>query len=208
MNFLKIHIRTQWGMYFFAVLFIYLFLLPYQHQLLADKDELTMIRVFDSAQTFLPIFGIWIQYLGFRLLLSKELKELSYSNITGAKSSWCFSNIVVTLFLLLLYAICLAFMTEDYRVNVTVLLFQCIIIGEMTYFFMHLLKSALGGMAFMYGYCFLSIGHLLPEEFCVIRLGLLPVNFGRNRFYTQIFFGVFMVVGGAFLEKIVNKDGE
>lgn len=201
-EFQKLHIRTQRIMYFFPVLFVYLFLLPYHYQLLVNKDEITMIKVFDSAQKFLLMFGIWFQYLGFRLILSTELKELSYSNTSNTKSGWCLSNIILTLLLFFPYAVCLALKIGNYCSNIPILFMQCIVIGGMTYFFMHLLKSALGGMALVFGYYFLSISHFLPKELCIIRLGLLPVNFGHNWYIIQLLFGTLFFVGGVLLEKI------
>lgn len=61
----------------------------------------------------------------------------------------------------------------------------------MTFFLMHLLKSALGGMTVMIGYYFLCVNHALPQKFSIIVLGILPENYRINWYITQIIFIVF-----------------
>ena len=75
-EFQKIHLHTQRIMYFLPLVFIYFFLLPNHYQLLVNADESILIKIFDSAQEFLILIEIWFQYLGFRWILSPELKEI------------------------------------------------------------------------------------------------------------------------------------
>ena len=81
------------------------------------------------------------------------------------------------------------------------LFFQCVLAGIMTFFLMHLLKSALGGMTVMIGYYFLCVNHALPQKFSIIVLGILPENYRINWYITQIIFIVFFLIGVFLMEK-------
>ena len=142
-EFQKIHLNTQRIMYFLPLVFIYFFLLPNHYQLLVNADESILIKIFDSAQEFLILIEIWFQYLGFRWILSPELKEISYCNMRIKKNMWFSSNTILSVVLFLPYAIILALISEKYFFNVPVIFFQCVLAGIMTFFLMHLLKSAL-----------------------------------------------------------------
>lgn len=183
-------------MYLLPVLFLYLLLLPYQRQLLITIDETVMIRVFDTAQEYIILFEIWFQYLAFRFILSTELREVSYRSMRQSKGGWFICNLIMTLFLFLPYFVWLIFHIETYVGNVFILLMQCMIIAGMTFFFMQLLKSALGGSAIMVFYYFLCVNHLLPREFCVIWLGMLPVNYGYVWKSVQMIMGILPFGGG------------
>lgn len=87
-EFQKIHLHTQRIMYFLPLVFIYFFLLPNHYQLLVNADESILIKIFDSAQEFLILIEIWFQYLGFRWILSPELKEISYCNMRIKKNRY------------------------------------------------------------------------------------------------------------------------
>lgn len=200
-EFQKIHLHTQRIMYFLPLVFIYFFLLPNHYQLLVNADESILIKIFDSAQEFLILIEIWFQYLGFRWILSPELKEISYCNMRIKKNMWFSSNTILSVVLFLPYAIILALISEKYFFNVPVIFFQCVLAGIMTFFLMHLLKSALGGMTVMIGYYFLCVNHALPQKFSIIVLGILPENYRINWYITQIIFIVFFLIGVFLMEK-------
>lgn len=117
-EFQKIHLHTQRIMYFLPLVFIYFFLLPNHYQLLVNADESILIKIFDSAQEFLILIEIWFQYLGFRWILSPELKEISYCNMRIKKNMWFSSNTILSVVLFLPYAIILALISEKYFFNV------------------------------------------------------------------------------------------
>lgn len=172
----KLHMKNQTLLYFFPVVFLYLFLLPYHMQLLTDMDEASMIRVFDSAQKHLVLFEIWFQYLGFRMFLSAELKEVSYSCVKKIKGRWMLVSLFFSLICFLPYAMWLAFHRGAYAGNILSVLVQCIITAVMTFTVMYVLQSASGGMAVVAFYFFLCVNHIVPEAFRLVRLGILPVN--------------------------------
>lgn len=105
-EFQKIHLHTQRIMYFLPLVFIYFFLLPNHYQLLVNADESILIKIFDSAQEFLILIEIWFQYLGFRWILSPELKEISYCNMRIKKNMWFSSNTILSVVLFLPYHPC------------------------------------------------------------------------------------------------------
>ena len=111
-EFQKIHLHTQRIMYFLPLVFIYFFLIPNHFQLLVNADESILIKIFDSAQEFLLLIEIWFQYLGFRWILSPELKEISYCNMGIKKNMWISSNTILSVVLFLPYAIILALISE------------------------------------------------------------------------------------------------
>lgn len=139
-EFQKIHLHTQRIMYFLPLVFIYFFLLPNHYQLLVNADESILIKIFDSAQEFLILIEIWFQYLGFRWILSPELKEISYCNMRIKKNMWFSSNTILSVVLFLPYAIILALISEKYFFNVPVIFFQCVLAGIMTFFSDALIK--------------------------------------------------------------------
>lgn len=102
--------------------------------LLVNADESILIKIFDSAQEFLILIEIWFQYLGFRWILSPELKEISYCNMRIKKNMWFSSNTILSVVLFLPYAIILALISEKYFFNVPVIFFQCVLAGIMTFF--------------------------------------------------------------------------
>lgn len=172
----KLHMKNQVLPYFCPVIFLYLFLLPYHMQLFMDMDEATMIQVFDSAQKYLVLFEIWFQYLGFRMVLSAELKEVSYSFVKKIKGRWMLANLFFSFICFLPYVMWMIFHSGAYYGNILTVLVQCVIAAVMTFTVMYIQQSASGGMAVIVFYFFLCVNHAVPEEFSLVRLGILPVN--------------------------------
>lgn len=201
-EFQKLHIHTQRVLYVAPLLFIYFFLLPSHYQLLANIDEYTIIKIFDSVQKFLLLIEIWLQYIGFRFILSPELKEVSICNTHMKKSMWFISNLILSFFFFLPYVIAITLKSRVYFLNIPILFFQCLLIGEMTFFLMCLLKSALGGLAVMIGYYFLCVNYFLPQKICIIVLGALPINYSIDWYIVQILFAIVFLVGTFLMERI------
>ena len=82
----KLHFHTQRILYFVPMALLYLILIPNQYSLLNEMDAATAVRVFNSAQEYLILTEIWLQYLGFRYLMSPELKEVSYFCCTDGRT--------------------------------------------------------------------------------------------------------------------------
>lgn len=172
----KLHIKKQMHQYLFPITFLYLFLLPYHMQLLTDMDEAGMVQVFDSAQKYLLLFEIWFQYLGFRMVLSPELKEASYSCVKKIKGRWMLGNLCFSFLCFLPYALWMFFHCGTYYGNLLPVLVQCIIAAGMMYTVMYFLQSATGGMAVMVFYFFCCASRVVPEPFRILRLGILPLS--------------------------------
>lgn len=199
---LKLHIKTQWLLYFFPVIFLYCLIMFYHTQLLAGiVDEDTMRKVMDSAQKTLLLFGIWYQYLGFRMILSPELREVSYGVRMRSKGWWCISSIVVFFITVCPYMIWLAFQLGSYGKNVGIIVFQCVIIEMFTFFLMHVCQSALAGLAAATAYYFLNVNHLLPPYLSVAMTGILPNYYPIEWYALQVSFAVVFFTVAILLKK-------
>lgn len=198
----RLHIRTQKVMYVLPILFVYIILLPYQGQLLADEDELVIIKVFDRTQEYLLLFVIWFQYLALRILHSAELKELSYGYDTIYKQSWFFLNFLLFFVAFLPYFFWLGYHVGIYADNIPYCIMQCIVVAKMTFVFIHLIQSPLAGMSLMVCYYFLCINHFIPQRMSIIRMGVLPKQNGLLWVIGQIVVCVaFDVVGVVLLRR-------
>lgn len=173
----KLHIKKQLLPYLFPIIFIYVFLLPYQKQLLLNMDETAMIKVFDSAQEYLLLFAVWFQYLGLRIVLNPGLKEASVSYCKKIKGKWLLSNWFLYFLCFLPYALWVILNSGSYYKNMLFILIQCMMVAVMAFFIMYILQSALAGLAVMVLYYFLCVNHIMVEPLCIIRLGILPENY-------------------------------
>lgn len=181
LNFLKLHVRKQVLAYLFPIIFIYVFLLPYQKQLLLNMDETAMIKVFDFAQEYLLLFAVWFQYLGLRIVLNLDLREASVSCVKKMKGKWLLSNLFLYFLCFFPYAVWVILNSGSYYKNMLFILIQCMMAAVMAFFIMYILQSALAGLAVMVLYYFLCVNHIMAEPFCIIRLGILPENYGFGR---------------------------
>lgn len=189
LSLLKVHIKAQKYLYLCPLLYIYIFFLPYQHQILQSEiiDDMLMIKIYNSAQIFLLVFAIWYQYLGLRIELFHELQEISCGIYRKRKILWYIYCLLVYLIILGPYFIWLFFASCGYQEVVLVLLFQIFEISIAASFVMRLFKSALAGMVAILVYLFTSIFHLLPDSVGIIRIGLLPKYFSVEWYLIQSF---------------------
>lgn len=161
----KLHIKKQLLPYLFPIIFIYVFLLPYQKQLLLNMDETAMIKVFDSAQEYLLLFAVWFQYLGLRIVLNPGLKEASVSYCKKIKGKWLLSNWFLYFLCFLPYVLWVILNSGSYYKNMLFILLQCMMAEVMAFFIMYILQSALAGLAVMVLYYFLCVNHIMAEPF-------------------------------------------
>lgn len=193
--FLKLHIKSQWLFYLLPAIFLYCFVLIYHAQLFETGiEEETVRKVFDSAQRMLLLFGIWYQYMGFRILLSPELKELSCGIQIKWKLYWWICCTVLLLVLITPYLLWLMVQVGGDSKTITGFVFQCFVIQILTFFLMHLCRSSLAGLAFAVAYYFLNINCLLPQFFSIARIGVLPRDYSMTWYIVQTIIGILLFI--------------
>ncbi|CVI66525.1 hypothetical protein NDGK_00579 [Clostridiales bacterium CHKCI001] len=193
--FLKLHIKSQWLFYLFPVAFLYCFILIYHAQLFeAGIKEETIRKVFDSAQKMLLLLSIWYQYMGFRIVLSSELKEFSYGIQMKWKLCWWICCTVVLFILIIPYLFWLMFQVGGDKKTIISFGFQCFVIQILTLFLMHFCKSALAGLGFAIAYYFLNVNGLLPEYLSIARIGVLPRDYSITWYIVQTISAILLFV--------------
>lgn len=199
---LKLHLKTQWIWYLAPAIFLYSLIIPYQTQFLGGNiDEEAVKKVMDSAQEILLLIGIWYQYLGFRMLLSPELRELSYGNRMKSKTWWELNCIGLFFIIIASYLSWLVFQLNGYEECIITLAFQCIIMQVFLFWLMHLCRSSLAGMAIGAAYYFCNINQLLPSYISIARVGVLPKYYAKEWYIVQIGFIILFVIMTIWMEK-------
>lgn len=156
---LRLHIRVQWWGYAISVLMIYVFLLPYQCQILINIDEESIYHVKEIARNYLILFAIWFQYLSLRIMLSNYLREASRVKFKE-KVEWGVCNTGLMLALFAPYIIILTYKIGQGWGSLLHIVIQSIEICVFSHFIMNLVKSAAGGMAILVGGVFAYANHL------------------------------------------------
>ena len=201
--FLKIHLKVQWIFYLIPVLFVYLFLIPYQSQFLNMDllNQTNLIKVLDSSQKYMLFLTIWYQYLSFRILISAELKEVSYGIHKSTKLTWMISCYIFFLCLFFPYGTWLMKQLIPYGEQAITLMFQSFIMAVFVFFLINLMRSALAGMAIGVCYYFLNINHFLPEFFNIARIGLLPSYYTKEWYFVQGILSILFLLAIILMEK-------
>lgn len=156
---LRLHIRVQWWGYVIPVLLIYVFLLPYQCQILINIDEESIYHVKEIAKNYLFLFTIWFQYLSLRIMLSNYLREASRVSLKE-KVKWGVCNAGLMLALFAPYIIILTYKLSQGGGSLLHIVIQSIEICVLSHFLMNLIKSAAGGLAILAGGMFVYANHL------------------------------------------------
>lgn len=202
-HFFRLHVKAQTFFYLFPVVFIYFILIPYQNQILhSDAErERVIIEVYGISQKYILLFALWNIFLGFRVLLSRELLELSQGTNNRKKGAWGIYCYLMYVICILPYLIWLMNSTRGYELNGIVILFQGLIFIQILYFIMMVLKSSLAGLAVTMIYYYLSLNHMILNQLSVLQVGQLAKYYQKSWYVAMIVGGILLFFGGNFLQK-------
>ena len=192
---LRLHIKSQLFLYLLPTLFLYAIFLPYQYQILHIEtvNQGTITKLCNSSQIYLTLGAIWHQYLGFRILFHQELKE-SVSNLYKKHLFWFFLCVGMYLLILTPYFLWLHTQLPNYSFNTIVFIFQIITVSSITCHMTKLFRSSLIGFYSTISWIFLSFLHIIPDQFCIIRIGFLPIYFEIEWYIVQISIILFIFI--------------
>jgi hypothetical protein len=166
------------------VVFVYIILIKYQGQIIVIGDENTMIKVYDISQKYISLFFLWYQYLSCRFIFNTGQKEVIRFD-SFRRESWLLVNLVLTYLLLGGYFFWLFKISENDS-NVYMILLQLLFLTVQAALMINITGSALIGFVGELTYVFVSIIKYIPDGWSIIRVGIMPIHYGKMWIFNQL----------------------
>lgn len=197
-----LQLKKQPFLHLFPILFLYIFVLPYQNNILADIDELNILKAFYITEVLVLVFAIWYQFLDFQIIFYNDLKEISFVNFMMSHFRWfLFSKLIYICFLtpfLLIFQNAGVFNKN----SIFIFVLQMLELSSVMYFIARLLRSSLTGAVCGILYLFLCISGYLPFPCNMAVIGKIPADVTLNWF---LFHGIVILILNVLEKKMSGK---
>lgn len=195
---MKLQFKRQKWFYSFPILFLYLFLLPYQRQLFVsgDQKEEILREIFSLNQKYLILFGLWYSFLCFRMILNDEMKELNWCLDARYRFRWIFYWQIIYLGVLFPYIVWIVRHMAGYEENIVTVLLQIFCFSFELYVWLQLTGSPFVSFCIMLVWYFLCINQLVPEEISGMRINYLAGEIETSWYFWQAGLGIMLLIMG------------
>lgn len=177
-----LQLKKQPFLHLFPILFLYIFILSYQKDMLTNMDEINILKAFYVTEGVVLVFAIWYQFLDFQIVFYKDLKEISFVNFILSHFQWFIFSKVIYICCITPFLVIFKRANSLNKNSIFIIVLQIWELSCLIYLITQFLRSSLAGIVFGVLYLFVCTSNYLPYPWNMSIIGIVPADVTLNWF--------------------------